>query len=68
MKKEAYIRWFFPVDLLDWIKKKGKIKGFWNFKNTCVINWTYARKDRVLLFILMSIFNRHNLKKLFGRA
>ncbi|WP_294743645.1 ATP-grasp domain-containing protein [uncultured Prevotella sp.] len=68
MKKEAFIRWFFPVDLLNWIKKKGKIKDFWNFKNTCVINWTYARKDRALLFILMSVFNMHNLKNLFGRA
>lgn len=68
MKEEAYIRWFFPVDLLNWIKKKGKIKGFWDFKNTCVINWTYARKDRALMFILMSIFNMHNLKNLFGRA
>lgn len=68
MKKEAYIRWFFPVDLLNWIKKKGKIKGFWDFKNTCVINWTYARKDRALLFILMSVFNMHNLKNLFGRS
>lgn len=68
MKEEAYIRWFFPVDLLNWIKKKGKIKDFWDFKNTCVINWTYARKDRALLFILMSVFNMHNLKNLFGRA
>lgn len=68
MKEEAYIRWFFPVDLLNWIKKKGRIQGFWNFENTCVINWTYARKDRALLFILMSVFNMHNLKNLFGRA
>ena len=68
MKEEAYIRWFFPVDLLNWIKKKGRIKNFWNFKNTCVINWTYARKDRALMFILMSVFNMHNLKNLFGRA
>jgi len=67
MKKEAYIRWFFPMDLLNWIKKKGKIKGFWNFKNTCFINWTYARKDRALFFILASVFNMHNVKSLFGR-
>lgn len=67
MKNEVYIRWLFPMDLLNWIKKKGKIKNFWNFKNTCIINWTYARKDRALLFTLMSIFNMHNLKNLFGR-
>ena len=67
MKKDAYIRWLFPMDLLNWVKKKGKIKGFWNFKNTCFINWTYARKDRALFFILASVFNLHNLKSLFGR-
>lgn len=67
MKKEAFIRWLFPMDLLNLVKKKGKIKGFWNFNNTCFINWTYARKDRALFFILASVFNRHNLKNLFGR-
>lgn len=67
MKKEAFIRWLFPMDLLNWIKKKGKIKGFWDFNNTCFINWTYARKDRALFFILASIFNMHNVKSLFGR-
>lgn len=67
MKKKAYIRWLFPMDLLNWVKKKGKIKGFWDFKNTCFINWTYARKDRALFFILASVFNLHNLKSLFGR-
>lgn len=66
-KKEAYIRWFFPMDLINWLKKKGKMKGFWNFKNTCFINWTYARKDRALFFIIASVFNIHNLKSLFGR-
>lgn len=67
MKEEAYIRWLFPMDLLNWLKKKGKMKGFWNFKNTCFINWTYARKDRAIWFIISSIFNMHNLKNLFGR-
>ena len=67
LKKEAYIRWFFPMDLINWVKKKGKMKNFWNFKNTCLINWTYARKDRALFFILVSVFNMHNLKSFFGR-
>ncbi len=67
IKKESYIRWFFPMDLLNWVKKKGKIKKFWNFKNTCFINWTYARKDRAIFFLLFSIFNIDNFKKLLGR-
>ena len=63
--KESYIRWFFPMDIIAYIKKKGKIEGFWNFKNTCFINWTYARIDRALWFVFFSIFNTHNLSKLF---
>lgn len=67
MKENAYIRWLFPMDLLNWVKKKGKMKDFWNFRNTCFINWSYSRKDRAIMFILMSVFNMHNLKNLFGR-
>lgn len=63
--KESYIRWFFPMDIIAYIKKKGKIVDFWKFKNTCFINWTYARKDRALWFLFFSIFNVHNLSKLF---
>lgn len=68
IKKNAYIRWLFPMDLLNWIKKKGKIKDFWNFKNTCFINWTYARKDRAIFYLLLSAFNIDNVKKLLKRT
>lgn len=67
VKDEAYIRWLFPMDMINWIKKKGRIKGFWKFRNTCFINWTYARKDRALIFNLMSIFNIRNLKNFIRR-
>ena len=63
--KESYIRWFFPMDVIAYIKKKGKIVDFWKIKNTCFINWTYARKDRAVWFLFFSIFNVHNLSKLF---
>lgn len=63
--RESYIRWFFPMDIIAYIKKKGKINGFWNFKNTCFINWTYARFDRSLWFVFFSIFSSHNINKLF---
>jgi predicted ATP-grasp superfamily ATP-dependent carboligase len=68
IKKDVYIRWLFPMDLLNLIRKKGRIKGFWNFKNTCFINWTYARKDRAIFFIIFSIFNLENIKKLLHRV
>ena len=67
IKNEAYIRWLFPMDIINLVKKKGRIKGFWNFRNTCFVNWSYARKDRALIFNLMSIFNIHNLKSLIRR-
>lgn len=68
IREEAYVRWLFPLDLLNLVKKRGRIKGFWNFKNTCFINWTYARKDRAIFFLLLSIFNFDNIKKLLRRA
>ena len=68
IKKEAYIRWLFPMDLLNWIKKKGKIEDFWNFKNTCFINWTYARWARAICFLLFSIISFENIKKLLHRV
>lgn len=68
IKKEAFIRWLFPMDLLNWLKRKGRMKGFWDFKNTCFINWTYARKDRAIFFTLFSIFSANNIKKLLHRV
>ena len=62
-----HIRWFFPMDLISYLKKKGKIKNFWCFENTCFINWSYARKDRAIFFLFFSIFNLSNLKKLIKR-
>lgn len=61
------IRWFFPMDLALCVGKRGKIKHFWNFKNTCFINWSYARKDRAIFFILLSVFNPAYILKFFSR-
>lgn len=66
-KQDVNIRWLFPMDFLNLIKRKGIMKGFWDFKNTCIINWTYARKYRSLFFIFLSIINTHNIKKLVDR-
>lgn len=61
------IRWFFPMDIIGYIKRFGRIVCFWNFKNTCFINWSYARKDRALSFLFFSIFNTNNFLKLVKR-
>lgn len=64
---EIYIRWFFPVDVLNYIKKLGAIEGFWNFKNTCFINWSYANVWSAILFNMSNLFNMKNIKRFFRR-
>lgn len=68
IETERYIRWLFPMDLMNLVKRRFRMPGFWNMKNTCFINWSYARKDRAMWFIFFSIFNKENLSKLFKRA
>ena len=66
IKENTYIRWPM-IDFVGYIRKFGQIPGFWRKKDTCFINWTYARKDRAIIFILTSIFNFSNIKKLFKK-
>lgn len=63
--EETYIRWFFPVDVINYIKKFGRIPAFWNFKNTCFINWSYASKKSAILFNFSNLFSLKNIKRFF---
>ena len=67
INKDTYIRWLFPMDCILLLRKRFNIKGFWTFKNQCFINWTYARKDRAIAYLLFSIISIKNLKKLLSR-
>lgn len=60
---DTYIRWLFPVDLLNYVKKLGRIKDFWNMKDTCFINWTYANKWSAIQFNLANLFSIKNIKR-----
>jgi predicted ATP-grasp superfamily ATP-dependent carboligase len=62
---ESYIRWLFPVDILNYIRKLGRISNFWHFKDTCYINWSYAERKSALLFNITNIFNKKNIKRFF---
>lgn len=62
-ESDCYIRWLFPVDVLNYIKSFGRIKGFWNFKNTCFINWSYAGKVSAIRFNLHNLFQLKNIKR-----
>ena len=64
---ETYIRWFFPVDVLNYVKKMGRIKGFWSFKNTCFINWSYASVWSAIQFNMSNLFSLKNIKRFFRR-
>ena len=69
LKEKVFIRWLFPWDVISFIKKRGKIKGFWNldFKNTCYINFTYSNIFQSSLFLLVNIFDINKVKKLFRK-
>ena len=64
---DIYIRWLFPVDLLNYIKSLGRIQNFWCFKNTCFINWSYANKMSAIKFNFSFLFNIRNIKRFFRR-
>lgn len=64
IKEHAYIRWLFPVDMLN-IFKKNRAVSWFNFKNTCFINWTYASPIRALWFNFQGLFSLKNILRFF---
>jgi predicted ATP-grasp superfamily ATP-dependent carboligase len=62
-KKNVAIRWL-AFDILNWIKRRGKIRGFWhlNKRNTCYINCTYAKVFSSILFHLFFYISKENFK------
>ena len=62
-----FIRWLFPMDIFNLLRSKFKIHGFWNFKDTCFINWTYASKYRAIVYMFFNTFNIDNIKKIIYR-
>lgn len=71
--KEVYIRWFFPFDLINYIRCRGRIDNFWAFdmRKTCYIGFTYSSLWRSMSFLLVGLLDSHNLqlitRKLFSR-
>lgn len=68
-RKNTKIRWFYPFDVLLYLKKKGRIEGFWkmDFKNTCYINFTYAGFARAILYMLYFTFNINSIKRFYKK-
>jgi predicted ATP-grasp superfamily ATP-dependent carboligase len=69
-KQGKFIRWFFPWDVLLFLKRKGRIANFWEFnsKDTCYINFSYAPWCRGFLFLIFNIISFDNIKKFFKKT
>lgn len=65
----TYVRWFFPYDLIYYIKSGFKLDFFWrlNSHNTCFINFSYSTKFRSIIFLIAQIFSFKNLKKVLNK-
>ena len=59
----TYIRWFFPFDLLLYIKSGFSIQGFWNFRkpDTCYITFTYSTPFRSAAFIITNLLSLQSI-------
>jgi predicted ATP-grasp superfamily ATP-dependent carboligase len=68
-RNNIFIRWFFPFDIILYLRNKGCIPNFWRFdlKNTCYIGWTYSSWYRSLVFIMVTFFRFSNIKKFFNK-
>ncbi len=64
--KDRYIRWFFPWDLLLYLKSGAGIERFWHFERarTCYINFSYTRWPRAIAFMLLNLFSPEKLRRL----
>ncbi|MBN1274060.1 MAG: ATP-grasp domain-containing protein [Candidatus Aminicenantes bacterium] len=68
-KKDVFIRWFFPFDLVNYLRSGGRIKGFWKFdrEKTCFVGFTYSRIFRSLMYIFLTVFNLSFAKEFFKK-
>jgi len=70
--REVFIRWLFPFDILNLLKRSISLKEFMSFNvaKTCYINFTYSSFWRSLSYLFYFTFNLRSLnryiKKLFG--
>ncbi len=68
-RTETKIRWFYPFDILLYLKRRGKIEHFWRFdrKNTCYINFTYASFFRAIVYMMYFTLNINSIKRFYKK-
>ena len=67
IRENVYIRWLFPIDILNYLKSGLRIKDFWKIKNTCFVNWTYAPKLAAIYYNMISVFYFKNIYRFFRK-
>ena len=70
VKKDSYIRWIFPWDVINYLKQMGNIQNFWSLEKetTCYINITYSSFRRSTLYHMFNIFDPTKIKKLYRKV
>lgn len=61
----VYIRWFFPFEVLNFLKRNISFSEFINLKRlkVCYINWTYSTYYRASAYWLYFAFNFSSVKR-----
>jgi predicted ATP-grasp superfamily ATP-dependent carboligase len=61
----VYIRWFFPFEVLNFVKRDISFSEFMNLKRLkiCYINWTYSSYYRSLLYWVYFAFNFSSISR-----
>jgi len=68
-RTDTKIRWFYPFDILLYIKRKGRISGFWKLdrSHTCYINFTYAGFLRPFIYMMYFTLNINSFKRFYKK-
>ena len=68
-RSDTKIRWFYPFDILLYIKRKGKIANFWKLdrRHTCYIDFTYAGFFRAIIYMIYFTFNINSFKRFYKK-
>lgn len=65
--ENSKIRWLFPMDIFLYLKNGFKINNFWDFTDTCIINWSYANKVSAVIFNIYAVLSISNFKKILKK-
>ncbi|WP_138429457.1 ATP-grasp domain-containing protein [Fodinibius saliphilus] len=66
---DRYIRWFFPFEIVSFLKGRLGLTDFFNIQNdkTCYINFTYSGWGAALLYLLYFTFNGNSISRFFKK-